>query len=115
MQQLVAFHKDRKSIILMEFFKGLAIGLFIMLKVKLLIHKYVYVDNNHFTITKCECSSIILVMWTSEFIASPLSPIQWDQQIHYKSNEMCIRTHFVLVFANLTTIINYYNPRLPQA
>jgi len=41
MQQLVAFHKDPKNIILMEFFEGLAIGLFVMLKVKLLIHKCV--------------------------------------------------------------------------
>jgi len=56
MQRLVAFHKDPKNVILMEFFEGLAIGLFVMLKVKLLIHKFVYVDNNHFTTTKCECS-----------------------------------------------------------
>jgi hypothetical protein len=33
MQRLVAFHKDPKSIILMEFFEGLAIGLFVMFKV----------------------------------------------------------------------------------
>ncbi len=75
MQRLVAFHKDPESIILMEFFEGLAIGLFVMLKVKLLIHKYVYVDNNHFTTTKCECNSLVLVMWISEFTKNPVKSL----------------------------------------
>jgi len=87
-----AFHKDPKNINLMEFFEGLAIGFFVMLKVKLLIHKYVYVNNNHFITTKCECSSLVLVLWTSEFICIPtkshsMGPvnslkIQWNHLVY---------------------------------
>jgi hypothetical protein len=29
-------------------------------------------------ITKCGCSSLVLVQWTNKFIASSLSPVQWN-------------------------------------
>jgi hypothetical protein len=55
--------------------------------------------KKNWTLLQNECNSLVHVHWTSEFTASPLGPIHYDQWIHSKSNEntWCTKTPFVVV------------------
>ncbi len=73
MQQLVALHRPKKH----NFngvFQRTSHRIFGYVKCKV-VNTQICVCS---PATKCECRSIIHVLWTSEFIASPLSPIQCD-------------------------------------